>query len=242
MKWAQLYSSLSILWLAFLWDWSENWSFPVLWPLLSFPYCWHIECSTLTASSFRIWNSSAGILSPPLALFVVMLPKAQLTSHCRMSGSRWVTTPLWLSRSLKPFLYSSSVYFCGLPWWLRCKSKQICLKCRRPKFNLWVRKIPWRREWLPTAVFLPGEFHGQIMLAGYSLWDCWVEHDWATSTVHYFTFQAPSELPRDASTNPHACEWALLDVLDDRCLQISAASGNRHQLEQKNTQLSPGDP
>ena len=33
-----------------------------------------------------------------------------------------------------------------------------------------VRKIPWRREWQPTPVFLPGEFHGQRSLAGYSLW------------------------------------------------------------------------
>ena len=31
----------------------------------------------------------------------------------------------------------------------------------------WVGKIPWRREWLPTPVFLPGEFHGQRSLAGY---------------------------------------------------------------------------
>ena len=34
----------------------------------------------------------------------------------------------------------------------------------------WVGKIPWRREWLPTLVFLPGEFHGQRSLAGYSPW------------------------------------------------------------------------
>ena len=39
-----------------------------------FQICWHIACSTFTASSFRIWNSSAGIPSSPLALFVVMLP------------------------------------------------------------------------------------------------------------------------------------------------------------------------
>ena len=32
----------------------------------------------------------------------------------------------------------------------------------------WVRKIPWKREWLPTPVFLPGEFHGQRSLVGYS--------------------------------------------------------------------------
>ena len=36
----------------------------------------------------------------------------------------------------------------------------------------WVQKIPWRREWLPTPVFLPGEFHGQRSLVGYSPWDC----------------------------------------------------------------------
>ena len=79
--------------IAFLWDWNENWSFPVLWQLLSFQICWHPECSIFIASSFRIWNSSAGIPSPPLSLFVVMLPKAHLVSHSRMSGSRWVITP-----------------------------------------------------------------------------------------------------------------------------------------------------
>ena len=36
----------------------------------------------------------------------------------------------------------------------------------------WIGKILWRREWLPTPVFLPGEFHGQRSLAGYSPWDC----------------------------------------------------------------------
>ena len=75
-----------------------------------FQICWHIECSTFTASSFRIWKSSTGIPSPPLALFVVMLSKAHLTSHPRMSGSRWVITPLWVSGLWRSFLYSSSVY------------------------------------------------------------------------------------------------------------------------------------
>ena len=72
-----------------------------------FQICWHMECSTLTVSSFRIWNSSTGIPSPPLALFVVMLPKARLISHSRMPGSRWVITPSWLSGSLRSFLYTS---------------------------------------------------------------------------------------------------------------------------------------
>ena len=37
-------------------------------------------------------------------------------------------------------------------------------------FNPWVRKIPWRREWLPTPIFLLGESHGQRNLEGYSPW------------------------------------------------------------------------
>ena len=76
--------------------------------------CWHIECSTFIASFFKIWNSSTRIPSPPLALFVVMLPKAYLTLHSRMSGSRWVTTSPQLSGTLRVFLYSSSMYSCHL--------------------------------------------------------------------------------------------------------------------------------
>ena len=68
-----------------------------------FQICWHIQCSTYTASSFRIWNNSNGIPSLPLALFIVMLPKSHLTSHSRMSGSRWVITPSWLSESWRTF-------------------------------------------------------------------------------------------------------------------------------------------
>ena len=83
-----------------------------------FQICQHIEHSTFRASSFRIWNSLTGIPSHPLALFVVMLSKAHLTSHSRMSGSRWVITPsgylghtIWLSGSWRSFLYSSVYSF-----------------------------------------------------------------------------------------------------------------------------------
>ena len=44
------------------------------------------------------------------------------------------------------------------------------LQCRRLRFDSWVGKIPWRRKWQPTPVFLAGEFHGQRSLAGYSPW------------------------------------------------------------------------
>ena len=45
-----------------------------------------------------------------------------------------------------------------LPWWLSWQ--RICLQFRRPGFDPWVGKIPWRRERLPAPVFWPGEFHG----------------------------------------------------------------------------------
>ena len=75
-----------------------------------FHICWHIELSTFRASSFRFLNSSTESSSPPLALSIVRLPKAHLTSHSRMSGSRSVITPPWLSWLWRSFLYSSSVY------------------------------------------------------------------------------------------------------------------------------------
>ena len=67
--------------IVFLWDWTENWPLPSCGHCWVFQICWHIECSTFTALSSRIWNSSTGIPSPPLALFTVMLPKAHLTYH-----------------------------------------------------------------------------------------------------------------------------------------------------------------
>ena len=76
----------------------------------------------------------------------------------------------------------------GREWRLRCKGTHeeggrvqdmsrgpgslhppICLQCRRPGFEAWVRKIPWRRD-LPA--FLLEKFHGQRSLSGYSPRDC----------------------------------------------------------------------
>ena len=89
--------------IALLWDWNENWPFQSYGHCWGSQICWHIECNTLTASTFRIWNSSAGIPSPPLALFIVILPKVHLTSYSRMPDSRWVIAPSWWSRSLWSF-------------------------------------------------------------------------------------------------------------------------------------------
>ena len=76
-----------------------------------FQICWHSERSTLTASSFRICNSSAGIPSLPLVLFVVCFLRP---SWLHTSGSGWVATPSSSSGSLRSFLYSSLAYSCHL--------------------------------------------------------------------------------------------------------------------------------
>ena len=144
-----------------------------------FQICWHIEYSTSTASSFRIWNSSTGILSLPLALFIVMLPKAHLTSHPRMSGSRWVITPSWLSgQSMK--LQSQT----QLRDWTRTRAMNFPLsmafavshnfwyglflfleKAMAPHSSTLAWKIPWTEE--------PGRLQSMGLLR--------VGHDWATS-------------------------------------------------------------
>ena len=74
--------------------------------------------------------------------------------------------------------YSPTALLCWLSRW------RISLKCRKPRFIPWVRKIPRRRQLLPTPVFLPGDFHGQKNLAGYSSWGGKVRHDW----THSFSF------------------------------------------------------
>ena len=70
-----------------------------------FQICWHIESSTFTASSFRIWSSSEGIPSPPLALFIVMVPKAHLTLHSRMS--KRIFGILWANFSYDAWLFTN---------------------------------------------------------------------------------------------------------------------------------------
>ena len=105
---------LAFFGITFLRDWNENWLFPVLWPLLSFPnllpyWVQHVNRIIFQDLQSLNWNSITST-----SLFVVMLPKAHLTLHCRMSGSRWVITRSWLSGSWRSFLYSFSVDSCHL--------------------------------------------------------------------------------------------------------------------------------
>ena len=76
---------------------------------------------------------------------------------------------------------------------------------RRPGFNPWARKIPWKRAWQSTLVFLPGEPHGQRSLVGHSPgghkeWDM---TEWLT----YFQFRAQTPVSKQVQVmtrfSPH---------------------------------------
>ena len=98
--------------IAFLWDWNENWPFQVLWPLLFSKFAGILNATLSQHHLLGFQIAQLKFCHLHYLLFQVMLPKALLTSHSRMSDSSWATTPSWFSGSLRSFLYSSSVYSC----------------------------------------------------------------------------------------------------------------------------------
>ena len=93
--------------------------------------------------------------------------------------------------------------------------KEIRLQCfrhRRRMFDPWVWKIPWRRAWQPTLVFLPGESYGQRSLTGYSPWGH-RESDTTEAAEHMRTVKSTwlSESSRGSSPF-HSCPilWGFL--------------------------------
>ena len=73
--------------------------------------------------------------------------------------------------------------------------KKICLQCRKPRFDPWVGKSPWRRKWQPTPVFLPGRSHGRRSLVGYSPWG----HKELDTTEHAHTLSCIRDVIRHFS-------------------------------------------
>ena len=94
-------------------------------------------------------------------------------------------------------------WFIGLPWWLRWW--RVCLQCRRPGFNPWVRKIPWRRAWQAIPVFLPGESHRQRSLEGYSP-GCQKELD-TTEGIEQLVVQTVKNPPAMQGTQVQSLGW-----------------------------------
>ena len=97
------------------------------------------------------------------------------------SGQGVGTSSLSIAKSDKMGLFYSNRKK-GLPRWLN--GKESC-QCRRHRFSPWVGKTIWRRKWQPTPVFLPGKFHGQGSLVGYSPWGCksWIQLTTKPATI-----------------------------------------------------------
>ena len=106
----------------------------------------------------------------------------------------------------------------GLPRW---PSGKVCLQCRRPGFNPWVRKIPWRSEWLPTPVFLPGESHGQRSLTDSSSQR--VRHNWALRT-HAYPSIPQSSLSTAFVVQGEALEFSVWDKRETLSVSLSWTS------------------
>ena len=104
----------------------------------------------------------------------MLRPKHALHSKCLSSICTYSPTYIWMCWILNFFLKKSMFqinlfhYYQGFPH--GSDGKKSACNTGRPGFDLWIGKISWRREWLPTSVFWPGEFHGQRSLAGYVPW------------------------------------------------------------------------
>ena len=112
--------------------------------------------------------------------------------------------------------------------------KESVCQCRRLKrrgFDPWVGKIPWRNKWQPTPVFLPGEFHGEKSLAGYSPWGCkesdTTEH---THTHHVKETLYPGAVTHSSFSPPSAPEpWVHL-LSPPTCLFWTFHTNGLHTL------------
>ena len=87
---------------------------------------------------------------------------------------KWWDQMLWSSFSeCWAFVFLSIYIFIGFPGCASGKESTCqCGRCKRHGFDPCVGKILWNRKWQPTPVFLPGKFHGQRSLEGYSPWGC----------------------------------------------------------------------
>ena len=91
--------------------------------------------------------------------------KASSLSRARwglFSSRLWIHVPSRLRDGFSFYLLSKM----GFPGGSAVKAS--CLQCRRPGFDPWIRKIPWRRKRQPAPIFLPGKSHGLRSLVGYS--------------------------------------------------------------------------
>ena len=96
-------------------------------------------------------------------------------SKAQQISKQWVNYLGFTTNPQNSFLHTENKLYLGI------STTKIYLQCRRHRFTPWVRKIPRRRKWQPTPVFLPGISHRQRSLVGYSPWGRRrVRHSWTT--------------------------------------------------------------
>ena len=152
--------------------------------------------SCIAGRCFTVWATSQTLKSASSMAPLTCRSRTSESTFRGKNSEQW-----WPQRSMRitqegiqgNFLGEGSVLFCDtgvLPRWLS-DEKSACRRCKRCGFDPWVRKIPWRRKWQPTPVFLPAKYHGQRSLVGYSPYCRRVRHDWGrthtsiTSCVHF---------------------------------------------------------
>ena len=106
--------------------------------------------------------------------------------------------------------------------WVSLVAQLVKNQSRRPRFNPWVRKIPGRREWQSTPVFLPGESRGQRCLVGYSPWGH-KESDTTEVTEHECTYQ-----PFGQSVMCLTCQNQGLTLNSENCGCLSPSCSSAH--------------
>ena len=99
-----------------------------------------------------------------------------------------------------------------------------CLQCRKPGFDSWVRKIPCRRKWQSTPVFLPGESHRQRSLASYSPWGrkSWTRLSNEGTTPAMRVDSLPTEPPGKPMTADSLRNSAATSSQRTNCLSLSS--------------------
>ena len=113
---------------------------------------------------------------------------------------------LFLFHHLRIYSFTSCYTIIGLPKCYNGKEPACqCKRCERCGFDPWVRKIPWRRKWQPTPVFLPGKSHGQRSLVGSSPQGRRVKH-----IQSLYVFDSVHKHRVKLSTHTYKCSLILL--------------------------------
>ena len=180
--------------------------FPSIWVfsdqsvlLIRWPKYWSFSFSIIPS------NEYSGLISFRINWFDLLAVqgtfKSLLQHHSSKASNLWCSAFFIVQLSHSYMTTGKTIHICyilkvclaGVVFPASSDSKESAFQCRRPRFDPWVGKIPWRREWLPTPVFLPGESHGQRSLVGYSLWGC-RELDMTEQLTLTFHFHIPKRV------------------------------------------------